>query len=65
MTSNPCAKIVDEPEKARERYLTSHEETRLIQTMKDDLAYLRLPFEVLLHTGMRKTIELLKLKVDI
>lgn len=49
MTSNPCAKIVDEPEKARERYLTSHEEMRLAQTMKDDLAFLRLPFEVSLQ----------------
>jgi hypothetical protein len=59
MTSNPCAKIVDEPEKARERYLTSHEEMRLGQTMTDDLAFLRLPFEVSLHTGLRKNIELL------
>ena len=44
MTSNPCAKIVDKPEKARERYLTSHEEARLAETMTDDLAFLRLPF---------------------
>jgi hypothetical protein len=64
MTSNPCAKIGDEPEKARERYLTSHEEKCLAETMKDDLAFLRLPFEVSLHTGMRKNIELLKLKVE-
>lgn len=64
MTSNPCAKIVDEPEKARERYLTSDEETRLAQTMTDDLAFLRLPFEVSLNTGVRKNIELLKLKVE-
>lgn len=32
--------------------------------MKNDLAFLRLPFEVSLHTGMRKNIELLKLKVE-
>lgn len=58
MTSNPCAK------KATERYLTSHEETRLAETMKDDLDLPRLPLEVSLNTSMRKNIELLKLKVE-
>ena len=28
MTSNPCAEIVDEPEKARERYLTARHDLR-------------------------------------
>lgn len=44
--------------------MTSHEETRLVQIIKNDLAFPGLPFEVSLHTGMRKNIELLKLKVE-
>ncbi len=64
MSENPCARINDEPEKERERYLTSDEQERMLDIMVDDLDYLRAPFEVSLHTGLRKNVELLKLKVD-
>lgn len=63
MTDNPCALINDEPEKERERYLTTDEQERMLQVMVGDLDYIRAPFEVSLHTGLRKNVELLKLKV--
>ena len=63
MSENPCARINDEPEKERERYLTSDEQERMLDIMVDDLDYLRAPFELSLHTGLRKNVELLKLKV--
>jgi len=63
MTDNPCALINDEPEKERERYLTTDEQERMLQVMVCDLDYIRVPFEVSLHTGLRKNVELLKLKV--
>ncbi len=62
LNSNPCIRIQDEPEKGRERYLTPHEHTKLRAVLRDDLEFLRLPIEVSLGTGMRKRIELLRLK---
>ena len=62
LNSNPCIRIQDEPEKGRERYLTPHEHTKLRSVLRDDLEFLRLPIEVSLGTGMRKRIELLRLK---
>jgi integrase len=62
LNSNPCIRIKDEPEKGRERYLTPHEHVKLRAVLKGDLEYLRLPIEVSLGTGMRKRIELLRLK---
>lgn len=62
LNSNPCIRIKDEPEKGRERYLTPHEHTKLRAVLKGDLEFLRLPIEVSLGTGMRKRIELLRLK---
>jgi integrase len=62
LTSNPCIRIKDEPEKGRERYLTPHEHTKLRAVLEGDLEFLRLPIEVSLGTGLRKRIELLRLK---
>ncbi len=62
LNSNPCIRIKDEPEKGRERYLTPHEHTNLRAVLKGDLEFLQLPIEVSLGTGMRKRIELLRLK---
>jgi len=62
LNSNPCIRIQDEPEKGRERYLTPDEHSKLRRVLKDDLEFLRLPIEVSLGTGMRKRIELLRLK---
>ena len=63
VSQNPCARINDEPEKERERYLTTDEQDRMLKVMVGDLDYIRAPFEVSLHTGLRKNVELLKLKV--
>jgi len=63
MDANPCSKIDDEPENSRARYLTMEEQIRLYAVLKDDLAFLEAPMTVSLGTGMRKVIELLKLKV--
>jgi integrase len=63
MSENPCARINDEPEKERERYLTPDEQERMLEVMVGDLEYIRAPFDVSLHTGLRKNVELLKLKV--
>lgn len=63
LSENPCARIEDEPEKERERYLTTDEQDRMLKVMVGDLEYIRAPFEVSLHTGLRKKVELLKLKV--
>lgn len=62
LNSNPCIRIKDEPEKGRERYLTPHEHTRLRAVLEGDLEFLRLPIEVSLGTGLRKRIELLRLR---
>lgn len=59
---NPCIRIKDEPEKGRERYLTPDENSKLRKVLADDLEFLRLPIEVSLGTGLRKRIELLRLK---
>jgi len=64
MDANPCSKIDDEPENSRARYLTMEEQIRLYAVLKDDLAFLEAPMTVSLGTGMRKVIELLKLKVE-
>jgi integrase len=63
MSVNPCSQIDEEPENSRARYLTLEEQTRLFAVLKDDLAFLEAPITVSLGTGMRKVIELLKLKV--
>jgi integrase len=63
MSANPCSQIDEEPENSRARYLTHEEQTRLFAVLKDDLAFLEAPITVSLGTGMRKVIELLKLKV--
>ena len=63
MDANPCSKIDEEPENSRARYLTLEEQIRLYAVLKDDLAFLEAPITVSLGTGMRKVIELLKLKV--
>ena len=63
MDANPCSKIDEEPENSRARYLTVEEQTRLFAVLKDDLGFLNAPITVWLGTGMRKGIELLKLKV--
>ena len=63
MTANPCSQIDEEPENRRARYLTHEEQTRLFAVLKDDLAFLEAPITVSLGTGVRKVIELLKLKV--
>jgi integrase len=62
LNSNPCIRIKDEPEKGRERYLTPHEHTKLRPVLEGDLEFLRLPIEVSLGTGLRKRIELLRLR---
>lgn len=63
-SSLKCARINDEPEKEPERYLTTDEQKRMFEVMVGDLLdYVRAPFEVSLHTGLRKNVELLKLKV--
>lgn len=64
LTSNPCSRINDEPEKGRERYLTPDEHTKLRAVLVGDLGFLRLPIEVSLGTGLRKNIELLRLRGD-
>jgi len=58
-----AGQIDEEPENSRARYLTHEEQTRLFAVLKDDLAFLEAPIAVSLGTGMRKVIELLKLKV--
>jgi integrase len=63
MSANPCSQIDEEPENSRARYLTVEEQTRLFAVLKADLAFLNAPIIVTLGTGMRKVIELLKLKV--
>ena len=63
LDANPCSKIDEEPENSRARYLTLEEQTRLFAVLKDDLGFLNAPITVSLGTGMRKGIELLKLKV--
>jgi integrase len=63
MSANPCSQIDEEPENSRARYLTHEEQTRLLAVLKDDLGFLEAPITVSLGTGMRKVIELLKLKV--
>jgi integrase len=63
MSANPCSQIDEEPENSRTRYLTLEEQTRLFAVLKGDLAFLEAPIKVSLGTGMRKVIELLKLKV--
>lgn len=63
MSENPCARINDEPEKEQERYLTTNEQERMLEVMVGDLDYVRASFEVSPHTGLRKNVELLKLKV--
>ena len=63
MSANPCSQIDEEPENSRARYLTVEEQSRLFAVLKDDLAFLNAPITVTLGTGMRKVIELLKLKV--
>jgi hypothetical protein len=52
-----------EPENSRARYLTVEEQTSLFAVLKDDLGFLNATITVSLGTGMRKGIELLKLKV--
>lgn len=64
MDANPCSKIDEEPENSRARYLTMEEQIRLYAVLRDDLAFLEPPMTVSLGTGMRKGIELLKLKVE-
>ena len=63
LDANPCSKIDEEPENSRARYLTVEEQTSLFAVLKDDLGFLNAPIAVSLGTGMRKGIELLKLKV--
>ncbi|HEV8429363.1 MAG TPA: tyrosine-type recombinase/integrase [Pyrinomonadaceae bacterium] len=63
MSANPCSQIDEEPENSRARYLTVEEQNKLFAVLKDDLAFLNAPITVTLGTGMRKGIELLKLKV--
>ena len=63
MSANPCSQIDEEPENSRARYLTVEEQIRLFGVLKGDLAFLEAPITVTLGTGMRKLIELLKLKV--
>src|SRR5215813_7540747 len=62
MSANPCRQIDEEPENSRARCLTVEEQTRLFAVLKDDLAFLNAPITITLGTGMRKVIELLKLK---
>lgn len=63
LDANPCSKIDEEPENSRARYLTVEEQTSLFAVLKDDLGFLNAPITVSLGTGMRKGIELLKLKI--
>ena len=63
MSANPCSQIDEEPENSRARYLTVEEQIKLFGALKGDLAFLEAPITVTLGTGMRKLIELLKLKV--
>lgn len=37
MSENPCARIEDEPEKERERYLTTDEQDRMLKVMVGEL----------------------------
>jgi len=63
LDANPCSKIDEEPENSRARYLTVEEQSSLFAVLKDELGFLNAPITVSLGTGMRKGIELLKLKV--
>jgi integrase len=63
MSANPCSQIDEEPENSRARYLTVEEQTRLFAVLIGELSFLNAPITVTLGTGMRKGIELLKLKV--
>jgi hypothetical protein len=58
---NPCSRFEQEPEAKRERSLTPTEQVKLMEVLVDDLAYLLVPIEVSLGTGVRKHTELLKL----
>lgn len=60
---NPCRKFDREPESKRERYLTPSEQSKLMEVLVDDFAFLRAPIEVSLGTKVRKHTELLKLKI--
>ena len=60
---NPCSRFEQEPEARRERYLTPNEQSKLMEVLVDDLAYLRAPIETSLGIGVRKHTELLKLKI--
>jgi hypothetical protein len=62
--ANPCSQIDEEPENSRARYLTVEEQTKLFAVLKAELGFLNAPITVTLGTGMRKGIELLKLKVE-
>jgi hypothetical protein len=61
---NPCNRFEQEPEARRERYLMPSEQSKLMEVLVDDLAYLRGPIEVSLGTGVRKHTELLRLKIE-
>lgn len=63
-TVNPCARLDDDPEQGRERYLDVEEERRLKAVLIGDLEFLRAPLYVSLGTGLRKNVELLKLKIE-
>ena len=63
MTVNPCSLIDEEEENTRARYLTPDEQEKLLSVCVGDLNYMLAPTLVSLHTGLRKKIELLSLKV--
>jgi integrase len=61
---NPCNRFEQEPEAGRERHVMPSEQSKLGEVLVDDLAYLRVPIEVSLGTGVRKHTELLKMKIE-
>ena len=63
--SNPVRRVPLESEgEGRERYLTYAEEERLLPVLRGRLAHLRCPVIVAVDTGMRKTTELLRLRIE-
>ena len=63
--ANPVRRVPLESEcGGRERYLTYDEEEKLLPVLQGRLAHLRAPLIVAVDTGMRKSTELLRLRIE-